>query len=169
MLNIFFKIENGKHIGSCNVQCLNAAVYKKFVKKITKLLGKYIEFTPHPKSLDGINAPSQEELTRLGFSDVNTALANTVEALENALSKGLAKQEVKIMVEGETSKLRQKFAEREVIVYRKATTYTDKSIKSISAQLSIFKQQLLTTVNYIESVAKDSEGAPEEDNMDLSN
>ena len=34
VLNVFFKIENGKHVGSCNVQCLNAAVYKKFVKKI---------------------------------------------------------------------------------------------------------------------------------------
>ena len=126
VLNVFFKIENGKHVGSCNVQCLNAAVYKKFVKKNTKLLGKYIEFTPYPKSLDGINAPSQEELTRLGFLDVHTALANTVEALENAPSKGLTRQEVKIMMEGETSKLRKELAEREEIVYRKAITYTDK-------------------------------------------
>ena len=167
VLNVFFKIENGKHVGSCNVQCLNAAVYKNFVKKNTKLLGKYIEFTPHPKSLDGINAPSQEELNRLGFSDVNTALANTVEALENAPIKGLTRQDVKTMMEGETSKLRKELAEREEIVYRRATTYTDKSMKSISAQLTIFKQQLLTTVNYIESVAKDSEGGPDEDNMDM--
>ena len=169
VLNIFFKIENGKHVGSCNVQCLNAAVYKKFVKKNTKFLGKYVEFTPHPKSLDGINAPSQEELTKLGFSDVNTALANTVEALENTPTKGLTRQEVKTMVEDETSKLRKELAEKEEIAYRRATTYTDKSMKSIAAQLSIFKQQLLTTVNYIESVAKDSEGGPEEGNMDTSN
>ena len=169
VVNVFFKIENGKHVGSCNVQCLNAAVYKKFVKKNTKLLGKYIEFTPHPKSLDGINAPSQEELTRLGFSDVNTALANTVEALENAPSKGLTRQEVKTMMEGESSKLRKELAEREEIMYRRTSAYTDKSMKSISAQLTIFKQQLLTTVNYIESVAKDSEGGPEEGQMDLSN
>ena len=131
-------------------------------------MGKYIEFTPHPKSLDGINAPSQEELTRLGFSDVNTVLANTVEALENVPTKGLTRQEVKTMVEGESSKLRKELAEREEIVYRRATTYTDKSMKSIATQLAIFKQQLLTTVNYIESVAKDSEGEPEEGNMDLS-
>ena len=169
VVNVFFKIENGKHVGSCNVQCLNAAVYKKFVKKNTKLLGKYIEFTPHPKSLDGINAPSQEELTRLGFSDVNTALANTVEALENAPSKGLTRQEVKTMMEGESSKLRKELAEREEIMYRRTSAYTDKSMKSISAQLTIFKQQLLTTVNYIESVAKDSEGGPDERQMDLSN
>lgn len=117
VINIFFKIENGKHVGSCNVQCLNAAVYKKFVKKNTKILGKYIEFTPHPNSLDGINAPSPTELTKLGFSDVNTALASTVEALENAPSKGLTRQEVKIMLEGESAKLREEMVEREENAY----------------------------------------------------
>ena len=147
MLNIFFKIENGKHVRSCNVKCLNATVYKKFVKKNTKLLGKYVEFTPHPKSLDGINAPSQEKLTRLGFSDVNTSLANTVESLENAPTKGLTRQEVKTMMERETAKLRKELAVREEIAYCKVTTYTDKTMKSVAAQLSIFKQQLLTTVN----------------------
>ena len=169
VVNVFFKIENGKHVGSRNVQCLNAAVYKKFVKKNTKLLGKYIEFTAHPKSLDGVNAHSQEELTRLGFTDVNTALANTVEALENAPSKGLTRQEVKTMLEGESSKLRKELAEIEETMYRRTYAYTDKSMKSISAQLTIFKQQLLTTVNYIESVTKDSEGGPDEGQMDMSN
>ena len=169
VINIFFKLENGKHVGSCNVQCLNAAVYKKFVKKNAKLLGKYVEFTPHPKSLDGINAPSQIELTRLGFSDVNTALASTVEALENTPSNGLTRQEVKIMLEGESTKLREEMAEREENAYRRGTTYTDKSIKSISVQLKIFKKQLLTTVDYIESVAKDSEDIPHDNTMDMSN
>ena len=169
VVNIFFKIENGKHVGSCNVQCLNAAVYKKFVKKNTKLLGKYIEFTPHPKSLDGINAPSPTDLIKLGFSDVNTALASTVEALENAPSKGLTRQEVKIMLEGESAKLREEMVEREENAFRRGTAYTDKSMKSISAQLKIFKKQLLTTVDYIESVAKESEGTPHEDTMEMSN
>jgi len=36
-------------------------------------------------------------------------------------------------------------------------------------QLTIFKQELLTTVNYIESVAIDSEGGPNEGNMDMTN
>ena len=143
VINIFFKMENGKHVGSCNVQCLNAAVYKKFVKKNTKILGKYVEFTPHPKSLDGINAPSQLELARLGFSDVNTALANTVEALENAPSKGLTRQEVKSMLEEESSKLREEMAEKEESTYRRWISYTDKSMKSISAQLNLFKNNSL--------------------------
>ena len=42
-------------------------------------------------------------------------------------------------------------------------------MKSIAAQLTIFKQQLLITVNYIESVAKDSEEGLEEGIMDMSN
>jgi len=32
VIGVFFRLENGKHVGSCNVQCLNAAVYKKIVK-----------------------------------------------------------------------------------------------------------------------------------------
>jgi hypothetical protein len=64
---IFFRLEKRKHVGSCNVQCLNAAVYKKYVKQNHIIFGKYVEFSPHPKSLDGIDAPSPIELTRLGF------------------------------------------------------------------------------------------------------
>ena len=141
-------------MGSCNVQCLNAAVYKNIVKKNAKLLGKYIEFTPHPKSLDVINAPLLVELSRLGFSDVNTTQANTVEALENAPSKGITRQEVKTMLEKESSKLREEMVEKEENVYRRGVSYTDKSMKSIASQVNLFKQQLLITVDYIESVAK---------------
>ena len=169
VINIFFKIENGKHVGSCNVQCLNAAVYKKSVKKNVKLLGKYVEFTPHPKSLDGMNAPSQAELTKLGFSDVNNALASTIEALENAPSTGLTRQEVKRMLEGESAKLREEMAEKEENAFRRSITYTDKSMKFITVQLKIFKKQLLTTMNYIESVAKESAGTPHDNVMDMSN
>jgi hypothetical protein len=58
-------------------------VYKQYVKKSAKILGKHVEFTPHPRSLDGANAPSAMELTRQGFSDVNIALTNTIKALTN--------------------------------------------------------------------------------------
>lgn len=78
-----------------------------------------------PKSLDGINAPSQIELTTLRFSYVNTTLANTIEALENASSKGLTRQEVKSMLEGESSNLNEEMLEREENAYRRGTTYTD--------------------------------------------
>ena len=89
MPSIFFttNARNGKHLGYCNIQCLNGTLYKKFVRKSTKLLGKYVEFTAQLRSLDGANAPSEAELTKLGFSYVNTALANTIEAVENISTK----------------------------------------------------------------------------------
>ena len=42
VISIFFRLEGRKHVGSCNVQCLNAVVYKKFLKKNGKILGKYV-------------------------------------------------------------------------------------------------------------------------------
>jgi len=95
---------NGKLIGVYNVQCLSTAVYKKFVKKSHKIYNKYIEFAPHPESLDGISIPSGEELTRLGFNDMSTALTNTVEAMENAPSNGLRKKDISQMVEKAVAK-----------------------------------------------------------------
>ena len=87
VVSTFFRLKGEKHMRTYNVQCLNAHVYKNFSKKNGKILRKYVEFNPHPKSLDGMNAPSNEELVRLGFFDVNIALINMVEALENAPSK----------------------------------------------------------------------------------
>ena len=99
MVGMFFLLENNKHLGSCNIQCLNAAVYKKFVKQNSKIWGKYVEFCPHPKSLDGVNAPKTEIMARLGFNDLNTALANTVQTLENAPSNNPPKSNLNRMVE----------------------------------------------------------------------
>ena len=65
-------------------QCFSV---QKFCKEKHQTPRKICRIHPHPKSLDGTNAPSQEELTRLGFSDVNITLANTVEALGNARNK----------------------------------------------------------------------------------
>ena len=49
--------------------------------------------------MDGTNAPSNEELVTLGFQDVNTALANIVEEIENATSKGYNKAGFEKMIE----------------------------------------------------------------------
>ena len=54
--------------------------------------------------MDGIDAPSAIELARLGFVDVNTALANTIQALENAPSKGYTKAYLSKMVEEAVNK-----------------------------------------------------------------
>ena len=95
-VNYFFKrdAKNGKHLGFYNIQYLNAIVYKKIIKKYAKLLNNHVEFTAHPRSLDGANALNASELTRLGFTDVNTALANTIEALENIPAKEIPQKDM---------------------------------------------------------------------------
>ena len=73
------------------------------------------------------------------------------------------------MLEAENSKLREEMVEKKENAYRRGISYIDKSMKSITTQLNLFKKQLLTTVDYIESVAKDSEGGPHNGIMDTSN
>lgn len=70
-------------------------VYKKFVKKNHKTYQKYVEFSPHLKNFGGISKSLVEELIRLSFNIVNTALGDIVEAIENASSKGLGKKILK--------------------------------------------------------------------------
>ena len=55
-------VKNNKHLRSSNIQCLNATVSRKFVKKSAKLLGKYVELIAHLRSLDEANAPSKPNL-----------------------------------------------------------------------------------------------------------
>ena len=62
------------------------ATYKQFVTKHVKMLNHYVKFTPHPRSLDGLATPSKVQLKEFGFTDINNALAGTVEALRNATS-----------------------------------------------------------------------------------
>lgn len=69
------------HSGIVNLECLNAHVYKHQVHKSAKICGKWVEFQPHPNSLDGSAKPNEETLRKYGFSDITTALANTVVAL----------------------------------------------------------------------------------------
>jgi hypothetical protein len=105
ILNIFLKTDDKcKLTRICNVQCLSTAVYKKIVKKNHKIYNKYVEFAPHPKSLDGISKSSGEELTRLGFNDMNTTLANTVQAIKNTPSNVLGKKDISKMVEEAVAK-----------------------------------------------------------------
>ena len=72
------------HSGIVNVECRFPTTYKQFVKQTVKLHNKYIKFTPHLHSMDGTNVPNEETLCKFGFLDVNTTLANTVQAIQNA-------------------------------------------------------------------------------------
>ena len=172
---IFFRLEKGKHVGSCNVQCLNATVYKKYVKQNHLILGKYVEFSPHPKSLDGIDAPSAIELARLGFADVNTALANTIQALENAPTKGYTKADMTKMVEEAINKgaveIRKEMSLLKEEIVEEARVYADKvqaeSNRNSRIQIALLQKQMRIA---LETLQADHPDTPEiEGNMDLSN
>ena len=72
------------HKGTANVQCLNAIVYRQWVGKTVEIFGKHVSFVPHPKSLQGAIPPTKEEQEKLGFCDISTAIADTLEATRNA-------------------------------------------------------------------------------------
>jgi hypothetical protein len=84
VVDIYFnRVEGEFHNGTANIEVLNPAVYKKFVKTSIKLGGKHVRLTAHPQSLDGTSAPDESLLKEFGFLDVNTAIANVVVILTN--------------------------------------------------------------------------------------
>ena len=95
-----------------------------------------MEFSLHPKSLDGTNASTNEELIRLGFQDVNTALANTVEAIENATSKSYNKLDLEKIVENAviqgTEDIRKEMLTMKKDIVKEAREYAD----TVQAQAS---------------------------------
>ena len=150
---------------------------QKFSKKNGKILGKCVEFNTHPKSLDGTNASSNEELVRLGFQDVNTALANTVEAIENATSKGYNKVDFEKMIEKTviqgTDDIWQEMIILKKDIVKESKEYADnvqaQASKTMGIQLSLLKKQLAATMQCIDSAANKSEALAIYGNMDLSN
>ena len=177
VLNIFFKTDDkGKLTGVCNIQCLSAAVYKKFVKKSHKICNKYVEFAPHPKSLDGISKPSGEELTRLGFNDMNTALANTVEAMENAPSNGLGKKDISKMVEEAVAKgtaiVRDEMQTMETRLTNQAKNFAtyaaEKAARALKKEMATLRQALSKTMAALDStdmLDKEDSSSDKEDLM----
>jgi hypothetical protein len=84
--SFFPKQRDNLHNGSVNIECLNPTVYRQYVNKTHKIYNSHVTFTPHPKSLDGTHPPTEEQQKEFGFFDINTALANTLEAIQNAPS-----------------------------------------------------------------------------------
>ena len=101
--NIYYLSQRSNlHGGIANIECLNAIVYRQYSNKSLPMFGRYVDFKPHRKSLKGIEAPSNSELERLGFSNINVAMANTIEALENRPSSSnpqLSKEAIVGLVE----------------------------------------------------------------------
>jgi hypothetical protein len=122
VIDIYYHASEGqKHSGKANVECLNPIVYRQFLDKTLPILGSYVEFTPHPKSIEGTAPPTEEKLKKYGFCDNNTALVNTIEALENrtAPNIGLTKEDVEAIVENGGKKLKKE-------ILAEAQAYTEK-------------------------------------------
>jgi hypothetical protein len=152
VVDIYYHASEGqKHSGRANIECLNPIVYKQFLDKTIPILGSYVEFTPHPKSLEGSSPPSEEKLKTFGFCDNNTALVNTIEALENrtATNSGLTKEDVEAIVEKGGKKLKreildeaQAYAEKlhdnmkcEVLEIQKALAKALEGMQNITTKL----------------------------------
>jgi deoxyribodipyrimidine photolyase len=82
--NFYFpRHRDNSYNGIVNVECQFPTTYKQYVKKTIKLPNKYVKFTPHPCCMDGTNVLDEATMRKLDFLDVNTALANTVQAIQN--------------------------------------------------------------------------------------
>ena len=127
--------------------------------------------------MDRTNGPSNEELVRLGFQDVNTTLANTIEAIENATSKGYNKVDFGKMIEKAviqgTDDIRQEMVILKKDIVKEAKEYADnvqaQASKTMGIQLSLLKKQLAATMQCIDSAVKWSKALAIDGNMDLSN
>ena len=176
VLNVYFKNDaQGKLTGVCNIQCLSAAVYKKFVRKSHKICNKYVEFSPHPKSLVGISKPSTKELTRLGFNDVTTALADTVEAMENGPSNALGKKNINKIVEEAVAKgtaiVRDEMQVMETRLTTQAKNFAtyaaDKAAKALKKEMATLRQALSKTMAALESTDMLDKGDSSSEKDDL--
>lgn len=95
--SFFPKQREHLHNGSINIECLNPTSTTNLSTKHTKIHNSYVTFTPHPKSLEGTLPPSEEQKKQFGFCDINSALVNTIEAIQNAPNN----QKMKARAEGE--------------------------------------------------------------------
>jgi hypothetical protein len=130
--------EGQKYSGKANVECLNPIVYKQFLDKTIPILGSYVEFTPHPKSLKDTAPPTEEQLKQFGFQDNNTTLINTIEALENktATNSRLTKEDVEAIVEKSGKKLKREILDEAQAYAEKLHDNMKEDILEIQKSLS---------------------------------
>ena len=162
----FYPREKGStHSGIANVECLNSAVYKQNLRKSVRLHYKWVEFQPHPNSLDGSAKPDNETLRKYGFMDVNNAIANTIEALQNA--PGLNKNQftkddittlVKDVVSEENGKLRSEFqadmTTLKTTISSEAQNYADRINFELRSALTNLEQVLVQSMQVVKILAR---------------
>jgi hypothetical protein len=115
--------------------------------KTIPILGSYVEFTPHPKSLEGTVPPTEEKFKQYGFCDNNTALVNIIEALENrtVTNTGLTKEDVEAIVENGGKKLK-----REIL--NEAQVYAEKLHNNMKGEILEIQRALTKALEGMQNI-----------------
>ena len=109
--------------------------------------------------------------------DVNTTIANIIEAIENVTSKGYNKADFEKMIEKAiiqgTEDIRKEMVTLKKDIVKEAREYADnvqaRASKIMEIQLSLLKKQLAATMQCIDSAAERSEALAIDGNMDFLN
>ena len=146
---IYFHRHDGhRHNGSANVQCLNPRVYRRFVGKVIKIGGHYVDFAPHRRSLDGVEAPSKEKIEEFGFSDVNKAIVNSVEAYKmDGPTNNITKKDIITIVETRMEESNKK-------IRMEAQEYTDKKYEELQDQIYEVQESMSITLANLQAITK---------------
>jgi hypothetical protein len=139
------------HAGVCNLEVINPIVYKQYVKKNLKLLHMHARCTPHPRSLDGTNCPDKQTLKDFGFTDVNTAIVNTMTAISNQPaannSQNVTMAQVVYLLDKRTEtvkkELKQNIQSLKNDVVAEAHTYTDLVTKDLRDKLDAKFEEMM--------------------------
>ena len=122
-----------------NIECKSAIVYKSHARKTDRILGKYVSFYLHSKSLDGALKPSEKTLKKIGFMDVNAALANTVEVVKKAPQNLKIESDIATLVAKEVSKKTKDLKEE---IMKDAQEYTNKTTEALKDSLTQLEKAL---------------------------
>lgn len=170
--SIFYpRAKETMHNGVANIECLNATVYKQFLRKSVKLNGKWIELQPHPNSLNGSARPDDATLRKLGFANIDTAMANTIAALQNAPNtapKPLTKKDITAIVEEvvtkENNKLRHEFKADMTTLHSEmsaeAKDYADQKHLELQTPLTNLEQVLGQSMQVLKNIVRPALPAP---------
>ena len=149
----FPRAQGTTYTGVANIKCRSAIVYKSHTCKTDRILGKYVTFYPHPKSLDGALKPSEKTLKKFGFMDVNVALANTIEAVKKTPQNSKTKSDITNLVANEVSKKTKGLKEE---ILKDAQEYTDKTIEALRDSLIQLEKALEASMAAIKNMSRPS-------------
>jgi gas vesicle protein len=171
VVDIFYHNSDGeKHSGKANIECLSPIVYRQYLDKTIAMLGKYIEFTPHPRSLEGTTPPTEEDIKKFGFCDNNQALVDTLEAVQNAptSSSMVTKEDIVAIVEGAVengNKRLKKEMHKEMdslkeTMVEQANSYAEQLTDNLKTELEDVKNALEIALTGLKSITQKKLTAP---------